>query len=233
MHLYQFIVGLLLISFFARGQSFENIRASQEGSRMIVIYDLVSERSNATYTVALYSSHNNFSQPVQRVSGDVGNGQKPGLNKRVEWDLRTELQEFRGQITIELAGSLDLIKLGFRTPFISKHPRQGKTSRIEWVGATQHPTVKIELFHNGQPLSLIGDQKNSGSYDWQIPKDIKKGPGYKIRLTTGDEHIESVEFSIGSRVPVYALIAPAAAVVAVATWLLLKEDELPPAPDPN
>jgi len=63
----RFIVWLVLICAFsgqALAQDFENIRATQEGTRMIIIYDLVSVNPNATFTVAPYSSHNNFSTPV-------------------------------------------------------------------------------------------------------------------------------------------------------------------------
>jgi hypothetical protein len=215
----------------AVAQTFDNIRSVQEGTRIIVLYDLISPNPNAIFTVALYSSHNNFSSPVLSVTGDIGKGQKPGKNKRVEWDLRTDLQSFRGQLAIELGGVPEALKLEFRQPFLSKKAKQGKSVIISWQGGTDHPNVKLDVYRDGRLVTALGERKNTGSYQWAVPPDIEKGNNFIIRLSSGNEHVDSLPFDIKGKTPMWAKIAPLVVGVGVITYMLF--DKLPKAPEPN
>jgi hypothetical protein len=213
-------------------QSFENIRAVQEGTRMIITYDLVSSIDGATYNVSLLSSHNNFTSPVTQLTGAVGKGQSAGQNKRMEWDLATELKSFTGQVVIELVGLPEVVKLAFRKEFLSSKPKAGKEVEIEWVGGSSED-VKLEVFREGKLVSSLGEKKNNGSASWTIPDDIEKGSGFTLELTSAGEKIESSPFSIKSKPPILIIAGSAAVVSGVVIWLLIANRDLPGAPDPN
>jgi hypothetical protein len=213
-------------------QSIENIRYAQEGSRMIITYDLVSNVAQATYTVSLLSSHNNFSAPATHVTGNAGKGQHPGTNKRIEWDIATELRSFSGQLVIELLGHPEIAKLALKEPFLSPKPKAGKEVMINWVGGGP-ADVKIDIYKDGKLVSSLGERKNTGSFGWKIPEDHDTGDGFKLRLTSGADHVESIPFNIKGKTNSKLLIIGSAAAVTttVIVWLVMRP--LPDAPNPD
>ncbi|MCX7638767.1 MAG: hypothetical protein N2044_13065, partial [Cyclobacteriaceae bacterium] len=61
------------------------------GTKIIVHYDLESANPNHEFTINLFSSKDNFSAPLTKVTGDVGNEIKPGKDKKIVWDVVSEL----------------------------------------------------------------------------------------------------------------------------------------------
>jgi len=224
----------VLIPALAECQDFANIRVVGEGGQLIVLYDLVSPKA-ATYTVALYSSHNNFSSPVLNAKGDVGKGQKPGINKRIAWDAATEMPSFKGDIIVELGGQVDVVKLGLNTSVPQKGLKKGKKAIINWQGGTLHPTVKIELLKDGRVASSLGEQKNTGVYEWKVPKDFDSGSNFQFRISAGEENVQTTPFAIKSGLPLWLKIAVPAAAVGTTLAIIIfgGEDDLPEAPGPG
>lgn len=94
---------LIFCAYQASGQRLENIRAEAiaGGDRVAITFDITGGQEGQKFRVSIYGSHNNFSAPLQLVSGDVGEI-TPGKNKRVEWNAKNELVEFNGNVTFEV-----------------------------------------------------------------------------------------------------------------------------------
>ena len=92
-----------IINFSANGQSIRNIGAEQRGSTVLISYDLEGSVSSATYRIELYTSMDNFSNPLKLVSGNVGNGVTAG-HKIIEWKAEEELGIFEKDIMFEVRG---------------------------------------------------------------------------------------------------------------------------------
>ena len=78
-----------LTSVFA--QEVKNIRVSQTGSRVNILFDLAE--TGKTYKVNLFVSTNDGTTwigPLKSVSGDVGNNVPFGSNKQIVWDIVSE-----------------------------------------------------------------------------------------------------------------------------------------------
>ncbi|MFN8342916.1 MAG: hypothetical protein U0V64_14740 [Cyclobacteriaceae bacterium] len=69
------MVKLVLLVFFLPvacfAQRIEHQQAEARNEQIIITYDLVTGKAGDKYRVHLYSSHNNFSFPVTRVSGNI------------------------------------------------------------------------------------------------------------------------------------------------------------------
>jgi len=86
-----------LIGLFAacrlQAQTIANIRAEQQGTNIVVYYDINGAQAGQTFDVQLFCSTdggNYYGNPLQRVSGDVGNNITPATAKRIVWDVLAE-----------------------------------------------------------------------------------------------------------------------------------------------
>jgi len=78
---------LFLITFFifnfSKAQVFSIHRLEKADGKINIFYDLVDTVASRSYTVALFSSADNFISPLQKVKGDLGLEVKPGYNKKL------------------------------------------------------------------------------------------------------------------------------------------------------
>lgn len=233
------IAGLLFVTQFTAAQTFENVRATAQGDRVIITYDLIAQNPDQTFEVAVYASHNNYQTPIQKVIGDVGPAVKAGAKKTVAWNVADELTSYRGDITFELRGKLVVMRFSFRSPVVGASVRRGKKTEIEWLGGTPMQEVQLSLYQGDRFVGEVAKTLNAGKYEWRIPSDLDKGEGYFLRLSAGGEMVESGTFRIKAKVPAFLKLSPL--LVAGGALLFLSPDpspqpgreELPVAPDPN
>jgi hypothetical protein len=79
--------------FSANAQEVKNIRVSQEGNWVNILYDLSGK--GQSFKVDLFYSVDdgkNWEGPLKGVTGDVGENVKPGKNKQITWDVLAEPQ---------------------------------------------------------------------------------------------------------------------------------------------
>ena len=75
------------------------------GRNLVVHYDLDDgANSNRLFLVQLFSSQDNFTAPLTRLSGDFGTEVSAGFGKKIVWDITNELGDFNGDISLELCG---------------------------------------------------------------------------------------------------------------------------------
>src|SRR6478736_7253173 len=72
-------------------------------NRNIVVHYTLDDgaNSNRQFLVQLYSSQDNFTVPLTRVSGDFGTEVSSGFDKKIVWDITKELGAFKGDIALE------------------------------------------------------------------------------------------------------------------------------------
>ena len=210
---------LLLLPFLpilAFSQKIENLKATVEGEKIVITYDLTGGVPGDSYNISIFSSSNNFSAPLSLVSGDVGKGVKEGVGKRIEWESKAELRNFKGDLSFEIQAE---IVAAFTLLTRTASFRRGKTQPVQWRGGDPKQDVKIELLKAGVVEGIVGTVANRGNLDWNISSKQKTGSDYQLRLTNGSETIQSETLSIKHKVSTLIKVLPVMAVVAAAVAL--------------
>ena len=208
-------LGFLCFPLLALSQKLENLKAVAQGDKIIVTYDISQSNAGDKFDIALYASHNNFSSPLQRVNGDVGRGQTPGKDKRIEVDAKNEIANYKGELSFEVrAEVVAMFALTTRMGSI----KRGKEQSLDWRGGSKAQDVKIELLKAGVSEGIVGTIANNGNYRWSVPAKQKTGTDYQLRLINGREMITTEEFAIRHKVPTVVKIIPIA-IVGVAIGL--------------
>jgi hypothetical protein len=220
-------------------QRIENVRASTVDDKIIVTYDINGASEGQKFKSQLFSSHNNFSSPLIHVAGDVGLGNEllAGNTKRIEWNVKSEITDYTGDVTFEVRAEVIAAPLLLTSPQLSAKFKRGKILNINWKGGMPSENVRLELLKGGSTVSPITQLSNVGNYSWSIPKKTKKGSDYQIKLTSDRQSVVSNNFKIKNRTPFIVKALPvlaAGAVVYLITSGGKKEDNsLPEPPQPN
>lgn len=230
-----FLAVLIVFSLPLFGQRKENLRAAFANGKVTILYNVTGGKERQTYSIQVFGSHNNYSSPLRLVTGDVGDGVKGGNDRKVVWDAEAELVTFSGGITFRIQGELVPLKLNVIRPAVGGTLRRGKGVLILWEGGLPDQNVRIELFRGNERVTLAGDSKNTGSYSWNVPKDLAKGP-YTLHMNCGQEKTISEIFTVKAKIPMGLKVA-AGVLVAWAIVLLIPDKavvdpKLPLAPDP-
>ena len=218
-----FALGIFMHAPELLGQSLRNIKAEARGDKVIITYDLDASDAGQKFYVRLYSSHNNYTDPLQHVSGDEGEGVLPGKNKRIEWDAKKEVTSFDGNVTFEVRAKAILPDVYFTNPTAGNNFKRGKTYRVQWTGKAPS-TAEIELVRDGQVLQTIGKTGASGDFTWSIPVSQAVGSGFSLQMVDNNRKITTSEsFSIKRKIPMFLKFAPAV-VAGVVIYLLMGGD---------
>ncbi len=216
-------------------QSIQNVKATPREESFIVTYDLVAAKPTQTFTIELYGSNNNFLSPLTLVSGDVGKEVSPGQNKQIIWRAAEELGVYKGEITFRVKGRLNVPPFLFKKPAEGDVVRRGKTTTLEWEGGTDVQNIKIQLIKGSEQISTIAEMKNTGQYEWNIPKKLSTGT-YTLVLNTAEQgQVSSKNLKVKSKIPLILKIIPIAIIGGVVVWQVTQEpsNDLPAAPEPN
>ncbi len=94
---------LFLFYFFAisflNSQTIENVKFYQEGSKIMVTYDLIDDTESRSFDVSLEISRDGgitFKSTPKTISGDAGKGIKAGNTKKITWDVLKDVAELQG-----------------------------------------------------------------------------------------------------------------------------------------
>ena len=221
---------LFIVPFLSFSQKIENTKAEALGDRIVITYSLVQGEPGEAYNVSIFCSYNNYRSPLTKVTGDVGKGVQSGTGKRIEWEARSEMGNYRGELNFEIE-AIVVAPLTWKTDLAST--KRGKTVQLRWRGG-DNQQVKIELLKDGVVQGVVGSPSNTGTYDWKVSSKQKPGKDYSLRLVNGRETVTSKTFSIQPKIPMWAKVAVP---VVVAGILLIPkssssgEARLPAPPD--
>ncbi|MFN3939975.1 MAG: hypothetical protein ACK4IY_05275 [Chitinophagales bacterium] len=214
-----------------KAQVIENVRVIPKGDILEIYYDLKPGIDSLNCNIAVYASHNDFNAPLLWVGGHVGSSISPGDNKLIIWEARKELENFKGQIIIEIQA--DPIVLPYQFNFEKKiKARRSAPLRIDWIGGKKSDVIDIQLLNkNKEVINVLTSTNNEKTYLWKIPRDFKKDV-YHIRLIAPGYDITSNPFKVqGTRK--WWLIIPATGGLLLALILTDNKDQplpLPPGP---
>lgn len=98
---------LIQISLVGYSQQIQNVKATQQGSKVLVTYDL-NDQSGKPYYVKLLLSKDGgitFGDELKFVTGDVKNT-KAGLGKKILWDASQEISYYDGDAVFRVEAEL-------------------------------------------------------------------------------------------------------------------------------
>ena len=230
----------LLASFFvsvtlsSQAQTLENIRTSYNGEKVFITYDLNYPEITQKFNLTLYSSYDNYIKPVTGVSGSI-NGVAPGKGLRIVWDAKSVLPaDFDKEVTFRLKAA-PALKLTIN-PLEHAAYRRGKNINVGWAGGSPNDKVNIELVQKNIVYKLLAENEdNDQAFVGKIPKKLKIGKDYIVRLKNAKDTLEvsnSQPFTLKTRIPLLlkALPVVAAGVIILLTRPKDNDDVLPGPP---
>ncbi|MBS1681463.1 MAG: GPI anchored serine-threonine rich family protein [Bacteroidetes bacterium] len=184
------------------------------GEKVIIYYDLDDSNASHEFLLNVFASKDNFTAPLTKVKGDVGQEVKPGLNKKIEWNIMQEYGGYKGKLALELRGKVyvPFVKLqGFDT---EKKYKRGKLYNIVWKPGSTDP-IHIELYKGNERVAGDMNIPNNGTYTLNVPSSAKKGSDYRLKISdskTTEYVLYTDYFKVAPKVPLLLKVVPVVAV---------------------
>lgn len=218
----------------AFSQSVQNMAVSFAGEKGTITFDLIGGLPGQSCAVELFSSHNQFSSPLTRVSGDVGSKVPMGAGRKIVWDAN-ELGEFEGEIEFKVRATLLPVPLTLLHQ-TNVRVRRGKSVSLQWYGTNQGQPISITLIRDQQPPLPLGTVENKTSFIWAVPKKFQKGE-VKLQLVSKGETVYSTPIKIIGKTPFVVKLLPVIAVSGILLFVPSRPEaannDLPAPPSPR
>jgi len=178
-----------------------------------------------------FQSTDNKSDEIQNTENRNGSSDATGelVKENNQNDFIVESEDSdENEVTAEIT---------FLAPIADSKYKRGSAIQIRWTGGGPEDEYALDLFDGRFHYRHVGELKNSGTYPWIIPKDVKPGKEYKFKLTNTNDFGESAfskTFIVKRKVPVAVWIVPGALIVGGAVYMLFFYDngEIPDLPAP-
>lgn len=222
----QVLLVLTVFAFWNTGgsQNFTIKRIEQAPEHFIIYYDLESNEGSNACQVQVFSSVDNFLKPLEKVTGDVGISVKPGVNRRIIWDIKSEYgTKFKGEVQLEIRGKIYVPFIVMNNLEENKVIKRAKKTTFTWTGDINNKPLVFSLYKDNELISERSEIPNIGSAVIILPHSVKPGHGYYFVITeTGNsEHsIRTNEFIIKKKIPAVIKVIPVAIVAGVVIILL-------------
>lgn len=223
-HVLSLVLGCWLMQT-ASGQTFSLKRLEQSTDGVILYYDLADTEKLRTYFIQVFSSHNNYASPLQKVSGDVGVNVKPGINRKIVWNAKGEMgTSFSGDIQLEVRGKV-FVPVVIFTSGINSSIKRTTTVPFTWTSENKKAKLNFQLYQNDVLVKTFSGVANTGKARLKLPGSLTAGSGYYFKVadeTAPNNFVKTEEFEVKRRFSALLKIAPVA-VVAVVVVLLLPD----------
>ena len=218
----------------AKAQEVKINKVVLNGDLVEIYYDLKDENPDHSYILSLYSSRDNYIQPLQAVDGDIGIDVKVGGNKHIIWKAKEELGEsYNGAIALELKGSLYVPFIEMAGIQEGQTFKRGKPYDVVWTGGRGDNILNFELYQGESLVGTFEERPNTGNTIFEIPTKIKPGEDYRLRISdtrNRDEVVFTNSFSVKRKIPLGIKIGAAFAIGALTGYLI---NELKPTVEPE
>ena len=228
----------ILLACASYAQRIDNLTTVLAGEHIEITFDLIDDAGGQTFDVQLFSSHNNYTTPLLYVSGDIGEEVSPGTGKKVIWEAKKELGEYKGEIYLEIRGITTPPFVRILTPNAADKFKPGKTTEIRWDSDVTG-NIRIDLYEGRNRISTIATTQNTGRFNWTLSKKLSKGDNYRLVFTSDSKpgkRVESEQFVVAKGVPIWLVVAGVAVVGGVVGVIVSGGEEPPPdnndIPDP-
>lgn len=187
-------------------QDITNFSYKLVGEKIEILYHL-SGQSSDRYKVELFNSLDNYKKPMELVMGDIKGEIIPGKNKKIVWEAKNELGEFKGGLALRLKTEF-VPFIMFTIPAGEKYI-MGKEYTITWQGDASN--LMLDIYLNNKNIGEIGTVSKGQEYSWKIPKkSFKKGKTYTIKGTAKGRTATSSPFTIKKKTSVVVWLIPIA-----------------------
>lgn len=193
------------------GQDLSIQSVTLHGNDVIIKYDLIDEDLEHKYTLSLYSSQDNYVQPLKSVEGDIGVDLPVGGNKQVIWHVKEEFgEEFKGDVSLEIKGKLYI-------PFVTlnnfediSQMKRDRPYNVTWAAGRGSNVLVFDLLNKkDEVVHTYTNIANVGEYQLEIPKDIKPGKNYRFRITdqkNKEDVVYTPYFMVRRKIPLVAKV---------------------------
>lgn len=206
------VLALLFVNVYIYAQQFTIRRVEIFGDKVNLYYDLSDDTQLRNYTIALYSSRDNYISALEKVSGDIGLEVKPGGNRKIVWNAKEELgTDFEGKIGLEVRGRVYIPFV--RLDGLHKSFKRDKPYELTWTGGTQQNILNFELYKGESKVTTFPNIANVGHYTLTMPLSVKPGKGYKFKITDSrnkDQIVYSQSFGVTRKIPLLLKGVPVA-----------------------
>lgn len=232
---YQGIFFALFFPALIHAQSVSQVRAERVGRDSVrIFYSLQDPAEERTYRIDIFAITNTDTLRLTKVYGDIGDSIRVG-DHSVVWNAIGESGRFRGPV---------IFRVRAIPSFLINDPTEGLTLKrgnpftFSWYGGNSYlDDLSLVLYQYDNVLDTLKVVTETDKFTWQVPADIAPGKGYRVRIVGTDKtgiNAFTNEFIIARKIPLYYIIAPAAALVGgTAAFLILRRKELPPPIDPD
>jgi DNA-binding CsgD family transcriptional regulator len=207
----------------SRAQLFTIKRIELLDQKVVLHYDLTDSVRGRSFTIAAYRSNDNFLNPLQHATGDIGLEVQPGNNKKIMWDAKTELGEnFSGGISLEIRGKVYIPFVRFAGFDEYKSIKRLRPYDITWNGGTSQNVLNFDLLKGERKIMTFPNIANVGHYKLTLPRNIKPGKDYRFRVSdtkNKDEVVYTGKFIVKRKIPLLVKIVPVLALGYGATFL--------------
>ncbi len=215
-----FFVMVALSSF---GQTVEIKNIALDQGDVFIRYDLLDSIHGRYYTVRIYSSRDDFLNPLIELSGDHGMEISPGSDKTLVWHAKNEFGSgFKEDVGLELRARVYI-------PFINvddfndiKTLTRHRKHSLTWSGGRPSNILNFNLYRGEEKVTTFSNIANVGHTDLELPAHVKPGKGYYFLISdikNKDEVVKTSPFKIRRKVPLAAKIFPAFLLGGAATML--------------
>ena len=179
-------------------QDFEVLDISQRNGTVYVNFKINANLEYERYKVQLFGSHDNYAKPLTRIEGPTeGEMGTSDETYTLEWKAQLELQNYIGNIQLELRGEVSYLPVHTEVEKIVA--KQEKTASLAWKGGNDRDRIRIELLKDGQQVETLAETDNTRDFLWAIPESLPKGNDYQIRwvnLTNEGETFTGPAFKV-------------------------------------
>lgn len=233
------LLGGILVSSRAQKVSIKKVEIHTSGD-VIIYYDLQDDNIDRKYSLYLYTSLDNYIQPLKKTTGEVGVDLAVGENKKIIWHAKEELgEDYIGGVALELKGRIYIPFIALDSFDDYRVLKRGKEYDITWTGGRGDNILNFELYQGENKVKVFEERPNVGNTTIIIPKDVKPG-NYRFKISDSrnrDEVVFTSDFQVKRKIPLVATIGvgvvTGAAVAILISMLSEKEEDKigdPPAP---
>lgn len=230
------VLGCLLLQL-SYAQEFAIKQVELAGEKVKLYYDLVDTTNQRTYTIYVYSSKDNFGAPLTKLSGDAGLEVRPGINRRIEWNVKEEFcAGFVGDIELEIRGRVYVPFIRFEGLSNTDVRKRGTPFIMKWNGGTRQNILNFQLYRGDKLVHTFPNVANASEHKMILPTSIKPGSSYFFRVADSknpDQVVITAPFRIKRKVPLLLKALPIAALGAAIPFILPEAAPDPLGPPPG
>ncbi len=171
------ITFFLLFPLFTFSQKVENVRFEQVGKQIHIYYDLQgAETYNNIKVFCSIDDGQSWGEPLQKVTGAVGNNQLPGTNKKIAWDVLTEREKLVGEIRFKIEY------------YLTQVPEKAMEQPIKYTTPQEDVLLtKDEKRRPGSCWIVYSDKNGNKTYESSTNNKLKRTIGFMDAFYVEDE----------------------------------------------